>query len=169
MKYLIVFTLILVYISFGNELGYTNASPLYTHFTYMFQHASALHLLINSLAFIGTYTSLEKHMNRWVFLGLSSGCSVLASFGAMHDEPTVGISGAVYVMTGLYTGITLLDKHIKIADTRKYLLYIGCIIISLSVSFVKGNSNFLLHLDSLVIGMVISVPVARLKSHADTE
>jgi hypothetical protein len=108
-------------------------------------------------------------MNRWIFLGLSSGCAVLASFGAMHGEPTVGISGTVYVMTGLYTGITLLDKHIKIADTRKYLLYICCIVIFLSVSFIKGNSNFLLHLYSLVTGMVISIPVTKIKSYANPD
>ncbi|GAB6123859.1 rhomboid family intramembrane serine protease [Dysgonomonas termitidis] len=169
MKYLIILILILTYIFFGNELGYTNVSPLYTHFTYIFRHASVLHLLINSLAFIGIYTSMEKHLNKWVFLGISLGCSALASFGAMYDKPTVGISGIVYAMTGLYLGITLLHKHIKIADTRKYLLYICCIVISLSVSFVKEDSNFLLHLYSLVIGIAVSVPLVRLKSHNDPD
>jgi rhomboid protease GluP len=169
MKYLIIFILILTYIFFGNELGYTNTSPLYTHFTYIFQHVSVFHLLVNSLAFTGIYTSLEKHLDKWVFLGISFGCSVLASFGAVYGKPTVGISGVVYAMTGLYLGITLLYKHIKIADTRKYLLYILCIVISLSVSFVNGNSNFLLHLYSLVMGFALSVIVVRLKSHADTD
>lgn len=157
MKYLIILILIFVYILFGNELGYTKVSPIYTHITYIFQHASILHLIFNSLAFIGIYTSLERLVNRWIFLSISFFVAVITSFGAMYDKPTVGLSSVVYSMIGLYIGITLISKKAKIADTQKYLLFIVCIIISLTISYFKDNSNFILHLYCLFCGLIISV------------
>lgn len=158
MKYLVILILILVYSIFENELGYTNSSPLYTHITYIFQHASILHLIFNSLAFIGMFTSLEKFANRWLFLSASFLCAVLSSFGAIYDKPTVGISGVIYVMIGLYIGITLIYKGAKIADTRRYLLFIFGIVFCLVVSLFHENSNFILHLYCLLCGLAVSVP-----------
>lgn len=158
MKYFIVLILISVYILFGNELGFTTSSPLYTHITYIFQHASILHLVLNSLAFIGIYTSLEKFANRWLFLSISLLCAILTSFYAMYDKPTVGISGVIYVMIGLYVGITLIYKKSKIADTRKYLLYIIGIVFCLVISRFHKNSNFYLHLYCFLCGIIVSIP-----------
>lgn len=160
MKYLVILILIFVYNLFGNELGYTNSSHIYTHVTYIFQHASILHLVFNSLAFIGMYASLEKFVNRWLFLSLSLFCAILTSFGAMYDKPTVGISGVIYVMIGLYVGITLLYKKAKIADTRRYLLFIFGIVFCLVVSRFHASSNFLLHSYCLLCGLIVSFPLS---------
>ena len=52
MKYIFVLTFFIVFFTFDKSIGYTNTSPIWTHFTYMFQHANIIHLGINSLAFI---------------------------------------------------------------------------------------------------------------------
>lgn len=156
-KYLFILVFIVIYILFGIELGYTNTSPLYTHITYIFQHASILHLIINSISFIVVFTMLDKLADRKMFIPISFAIGVVASFWAMYDIPTVGVSAVIYAMIGLYIGITLFHKDIKIADTRKYLLFIFCIILSLAISYFKEGSNYLIHLNSLFLGCTFRV------------
>lgn len=158
MKYFILLILVTVYVLFGKELGYTLHSSIYTHITFHFQHASILHLLINSLTFISIYTALERFVNKWIFLPVSFICSTLASFVAIYDIPTVGISGIIYVMIGLFIGISVFSKKAKIEDIKKYLLFILSIAICLFIGHIRGNSNIPLHVYSLMLGFFCSVP-----------
>lgn len=166
MKYLFVLAFIVVYILFGTELGYTDSSPLYTHFTYLFQHASVGHLFINSVSFIVLYTLLQRFMRPKVFLPVSLAIGIIASFFSMHTVPTVGISSAIYAMLGLYLGTTLFDKRIKIADTRRYGVYIGCIAIGLLISYFRKGSNFEVHIISLGMGIIVIFTSITLKVKA---
>lgn len=159
-KYLFILIFILVYILFGTELGYTNTSPIYTHFTYIFQHASVTHLIVNSISFIVVFTMLDKLTERKMFLPASFTIGVLVSFLAMYDIPTVGVSAVIYVMIGLYIGVTLFYKDIKITDTRKYLLRIVVITIGLTISMIRTNSNFYIHIYSLVFGFITILPLS---------
>lgn len=169
MKYLIVLICIIVYIFFGNELGFAIGTPWYTHFTYIFQHASVWHLVINSLAFIGFYTQLEKINNYPSLRGgttkqptthyplpTSLLIAFLASFVSMYKLPTVGLSGVVYAMIGIYIGQTLTDANIKIANTRRYMLFLLAVGLSLTISLFTHNSNIILHIVCLVIGLVVA-------------
>lgn len=167
-KYLFILVFIIIYILFGIELGYTNTSPLYTHITYIFQHASILHLIINSISFIVVFTMLDKLTERRMFLPVSFTIGVLTSFLAMYDIPTVGVSAVIYAMIGLYIGLTLFYKDIKIADTRKYLLNICIITIGLTISMIRTNSNFHIHIISLILGFLISLLLS-FKSNTKTK
>jgi membrane associated rhomboid family serine protease len=119
MKYLYILTFIIVYVSFGLELGYTDSSLWYTHFTYMFQHAGIVHLLLNSIAFISLFTALEKQVNKWLLSACIIAISFLASFAAMHDMPTVGASGMVYAMIGMFFGMVTRGAERKAGQTYK--------------------------------------------------
>jgi len=169
MKYLFVFIFIVVFILFGLGLGYTSTSPIYTHFTYMFQHAGIIHLIINSLAFISMFRQVEKYMNKFLLSGLIILCAFVSSFFAMYQIPTVGASSMVYSLLGIYLGLITLSDKIKIADTRKFLLFIFCITVVLSVSYFKHNSNFLVHIYSLLIGFMISIPLSLSKKNKTSE
>ncbi|MFT3994397.1 MAG: rhomboid family intramembrane serine protease [Dysgonomonas sp.] len=160
MKYLFVLIFIVVFILFGVDLGYTTSSPLYTHITYMFQHAGIIHLLINSLAFISMFRQVEKYVNKYLLSFLIILCAFASSFLAMYQIPTVGASSMVYAMLGIYLGLIAFCDKIKIADTRKFLLFIFCIVAILSASYFKHNSNFLVHICSLLIGFVVSIPIS---------
>lgn len=163
MKYLFVLIFIFVFIVFGLNLGYTNTSPLHTHITYMFQHAGIMHLIINSLAFISMFRQVEKHLNKYLLSTLIIFCAFISSFLAMYQIPTVGSSSMVYAMVGIYLGLITFSDKIKIADTRKFLLFIFSIIVVLSVSYFKHNSNFLVHIYSLLIGFIASIPICLFK------
>lgn len=160
MKYIYVLIFMIIYIFFGLELGYTHQSPLYTHFTYMFQHSGMAHLLINSFAFIGMFRTMGKFVNKWTLSVSIITVSFVASFIAIYNIPTVGASAMIYTMIGMFFGMTTYSKNIKIADTKKYLLFLSVILISLTISFFKHNSNFVLHLSSMILGFIISIPIS---------
>lgn len=66
----------------------------------------------------------------------------------------------IYAMIGIYIGITSISRRIKIADTRKYLLFIVRVAVGLLTSLLRPNSNSLVHLWSLAFGFITSLPLA---------
>lgn len=159
MKYLFVITFVVTYYVFGLELGYVSHSSLCTHLTYMFQHASIMHLVLNSIAFISIFHILQRLLKKRYIVVSMVLCGFVASFLSAKAIPTVGASSMVYAMIGTYIGLTSLCSQIKIADTRKYLLFMSCVGLGLLVSLLNPNSNSLVHLYSLILGVVISIPV----------
>ncbi|MCL2650321.1 MAG: rhomboid family intramembrane serine protease [Candidatus Azobacteroides sp.] len=151
MKYIFVLIFLIVFITFDKSIGYTDKSPVWTHFTYMFQHANIIHLTINSLAFIGMFRILEKIINKYELAIAILLIGFLASFMSMYQLPTVGISGAIYAMVGIYFGM-ITTKKLIIKDKNKLYVFIFSIILCLTVSFFKHNSNFWLHIFSLIMG-----------------
>ena len=164
LKYLFVFIFIFVFAWFEKTLGYTTTSPLYTHFTYMFQHAGVMHLFINSFVFIGMFRAVEKYVNKWM---LSVSCILIgftASFLSVYDIPTVGASGMIYAMIGMFVSITIFYKGAKINDIKKYAIFILAVCLSLLLSYFKHNSNFWLHVYSLSMGVVFGMIVSIYKN-----
>jgi len=155
MKYVFVLVFILVYVFFGSELGYTNTSPFYTHITYLFQHAGLIHLMVNSLAFVGIFRATERLISKWILILASLTGGFLLSFLAADDLPTVGASGMIYMMTGLYVGITAFSNGIKILNLRKYVIFLTTVVIALTVSSLSKTSNHILHSLSFLTGIFI--------------
>jgi membrane associated rhomboid family serine protease len=123
----------------------------------MFQHAGIVHLIVNSLAFIGMFRVLEKFVNRWYISVSAVLIAFMMSFLSMYDIPTVGASAMVYVMIGIYISVTQLYDNIKIVNRKKYILFLLCVAVSLIVSYFKPQSNFFLHAFSLLMGISCGV------------
>ena len=152
MKYLFALIFILVFIFFDNSIGYTNTSPTYTHLTYMFQHSNIIHLIINSFAFIGMFRVMERFVNKWTLPALIILTAFASSFLSMYDIPTVGASGMIYAMIGMFFGLIISgEAPIKI-DKKKMSMFIFMVLFSLIISFFKQNSNFVLHIYCMIIG-----------------
>jgi membrane associated rhomboid family serine protease len=166
MKYLFILIFILAYIFSGVEIGYTASSPLYTHITYMFAHAGLAHLLVNSLAFMGMFHALEtlRLCKGWVLALSMMTCAFMASFPAQYDMPTVGSSSMVYAMIGAYLIWIWKCKTIKITDRAKFITFIICICAGLTISYCKTDSNFMLHILSLLCGGVFAGGLAMKQS-----
>jgi len=153
MKYLFVITFIVVYACFGNEIGYTSNSPVWAHITYMFQHTGLIHLLFNSIAFIGMYAALSINIKKWQIITFPIICAFTASFLplASFDIPTIGASGVVYAMIGMHIAKTLRRAF----KNKQYRLYLLCILICLTASLFNPNSNFWLHLYASALGFIL--------------
>ncbi|GHV51419.1 hypothetical protein FACS1894181_13230 [Bacteroidia bacterium] len=164
MKYLFILSFVLVHAFCGNGLGYASGTPVWTHFTYMFQHSGIVHLATNSLAFIGMYRAMEKLAGKRALAIYILLLGFALSFAAQHDIPTVGASGMVYVMAGMYAGYIFPMKHSPAIPPRNHILFLISILLFLVASYFKQNSNFALHIYSFLAGTFLYTILCHLKN-----
>lgn len=143
MQYLIVLVFLINFFAFNNG-GYFIGSSLSTHFSYIFCHANGFHLFFNSLAFIGIYRAM-----RFKYVVITFFIAVVASFFAQYTIPTVGASGWIYAMFGVYSGFLI--KGIVTKNKLAFFLSVG---LMFTVSVFKHNSNWILHLISYSLGLI---------------
>ena len=160
-KYILSLIFIVVYLLFGNEIGFATNSPIWTHFTYSLQHASITHLVINTLVFINVFRTMEYFASWKELLPTIYVCAVAASFMAVKDVPTVGASGMIYALLGMMSVIVAFNK-----STLKQKLTFFCSIgIMLLISYFNSNSNFLVHILAFCAGAVLWVLRGKLDNH----
>jgi membrane associated rhomboid family serine protease len=152
-KYCFVLAFITVFLLFDKRLGYTDTSPVWTHFTYMFQHAGTGHLILNSVAFIGMFRTLKGFMGKWRLAVAIVAIAFAASFLSLHALPTVGASGMVYAMTGILLG-GIASKKIRTPEKKQLCMFILAVTIALASSFFKNGSNFWLHAICMATGFL---------------
>jgi membrane associated rhomboid family serine protease len=156
MKYLFVLLFLAAFIFPAQKMGYTDTSPIWSHFTYMFRHAGIIHFAVNSLAFMGMFRMLEKYMKNWILALSICAIGFITSFFSAGNIPTVGCSSCVYAMIGIFLALVVLDV-IVFRKPANLLIFIISIMVCLIVSFFKSNSNFWLHLFSLQIGFIVGI------------
>ena len=98
--YLLFAAFMLVFLFFGKEIGYSDGSPWWTHFTYIFQHGSWLHLLLNSVALWSLFHVINRFYRPVIIFIVAVAVAVAASFFCIYDKPVVGASGMVYSLLG---------------------------------------------------------------------
>ncbi|MFA5617517.1 MAG: rhomboid family intramembrane serine protease [Syntrophorhabdaceae bacterium] len=148
LRYIIILSFVTVYILYGRELGFTDCSPLWTHFTYSFQHASIIHLVVNCLVFFSVSQTMIRLIKPYVLFPIIYIIAVLTSFAAMKDIPTVGASGMIYAVFGMQTVIVVFNK----ATAKQKRLFFFGIALMLTVSFFNGGSSFIVHAASFTYG-----------------
>jgi membrane associated rhomboid family serine protease len=161
-KYLFILLFLTVHLCFDASPGYTLHSPLWTHFTYMFQHASITHLIINSLSFLTIFHLMSSHIRPPLLSVVAILCAFAATFVHIRltlfghpltlttafDLPTVGASAMIYALSGMY----LYQLFTLRCPFRIFRPLTIAITISLTFSFFTPGSNFALHLSALLAG-----------------
>jgi membrane associated rhomboid family serine protease len=142
-----------VYFTFGTEAGYSLSAPWYRHFTYMFQHASLLHLCINSVAFYGVFRLLGRAYKGYAIAGMLAGIAFGVSFFANGDMPTVGSSGMIYAGLGLCIATALGGTRLRIKGRGAFGLFCGLVVAGLLGGLLHRGYNFALHLYALLGGL----------------
>lgn len=171
------FIFLLVYIFFGLELGYTLPLPHeamtgvelppphegragvglgWQHFTYSFQHASFMHLLLNSISFFFFYRILRRYYSGMYIIGIAYAIAVFASFFIYYHKPVVGASAMIYAMIGMWVFVGLSLPTLPMRAWKGW----GRAILSspfwgvgglLTISFFKPNSAAMLHLAAFLL------------------
>lgn len=159
MQYVIVLIFVITFFAFNK--GFTDSSPLYTHFTYMFSHSNLMHLVLNSLAFIGMFRLMKRFINKYVLFITIVLIGFFASFFSEYSIPTVGSSSMVYALIGLFLG-GILIKKISFNGPH-FCIFLLSIFLSLIISFFKQNSNFSIHVISLGMGLMVSFPISKIR------
>nr|WP_298672887.1 hypothetical protein [uncultured Prevotella sp.] len=95
---LIICLMMIPLIPFSSHFAVGASSPLYTHFIYMFGHASFIHWLCNAWSLLVLHNVINYHRTiaAWIF-------SVLASFVLILDRPVLGASVFVSFFMGMIT------------------------------------------------------------------
>lgn len=154
-KYLLITIFVISFLCGDTSWGYTRESALYTHFTYIFQHASLLHLIVNSSSFLALFRAHEKITPTRIILSISITSAVIASFFTAKDIPTIGASGMIYAMIGSLTSLLIKKKAIIKKRLSMFVFLLGTSL-SLTISLFQPNSNFSLHLLSMILGATIT-------------
>lgn len=163
MRYLFLLTFVFVFIFFDISIGYTHSSPLYTHLTYMFQHAGIMHLTVNTISFMAMFRVVQKCIASPVLTAIILLAAFACSFLAACSIPTVGASPMVYTMVGLVIGFVA-TRRLRFGNKSALRIFLLSIFLSLSVSALKHNSNFALHLYALAFGLLIAAARGKLKT-----
>jgi hypothetical protein len=79
----------------------------------------------------------------------------IASFFSEHLLPTVGASSMVYAMLGMMYG--LVCREIVSFKKDILVLNVGFMVTSMIISYSTVNSNFSIHLISLLLGFGVGV------------
>ena len=155
MRTIFIITFFVVFVTFGNDIGYTSTLPIWKHFTYVFQHGSVLHLIINSFSFYMLFGMLQRFIRPSVIIAIGYTSAVVMSFFASYGVPVVGASGMIYAMLGIYL---YLIKVKRIAFKNKTSLYVmlASITAFLIISLIKPNQAGMLHLLCLLNGFQVS-------------
>ena len=151
MQYVLVLVFWITFFVFNS--GYSITSPFYTHFTYMFSHASWLHIILNTYVFMVMYRVVKPYVKHlWLVIIL---IAFLASFLVEYSLPTMGASGMVYSMIGMFLWLVV-SKVVSFPKRKNLILFIVSIILSFLISYFKESSATLLHFYCMVLGFVYS-------------
>lgn len=156
MKYLFLLIFILIYLS-GINIGYAQHTPEYTHFVYMFQHTNILHLTLNTFSFISFARMLEKVIPQYFLYGYVYVAAVIASYASIKLHPTIGASGMVFALLGIYITLSICGKKLKIINKSKYLIWLFSIITSAVILAFNPHINNLNHLYAFIIGTIVGI------------
>lgn len=154
MKYLFILTFFITYIFFGLELGFTGPTPIWKHVTYMFQHGSIWHLLINSFSFFLMFRLLQRYIKSGHITVMILTAAFSMSFLCTYTRVVVGASGMVYAMLGMYFYLVSI-RFIRFKNKMSLVLSVISVLTFLTISFFKHNSAGMLHLSCLLSGFTI--------------
>lgn len=114
---------------------------------YMFSHANMMHLFVNLLSFIVIYKAVDEpylFFKMWVV-------AVLSGIGSIALLPTMGCSGMIVAMFGLFIG-QVINHRLRIIDKKQFAIYVLSFVFFLIICLFNRNINNINHLIALVIG-----------------
>lgn len=129
--------------------GFSVGAPWWTHFTYIFFHGNLIHLACNVYALWLCLN--ERTYPKHILIPILYAITVTSSFVYIPEQPTVGISGAIFAMLGI---------NLVRVPTRINILYMVVILIS---GFVIPQIAGAIHLTSFLIGCTIAIFTQNIK------
>ncbi len=125
--------------------------------TYMFLHAGALHILMNSFALLYIGMFLEPLMGRFRYVSaylLTGVCAGLVSIAVHSNSVGVGASGAIFGLYGVFLSV-LTTSHIQKTMRKTMLRGILFFVVYNLMAGLQGNTDNAAHIGGLISGFII--------------
>ena len=141
----------------GNLRAATINGEWWRLITCMFLHGGAMHLLMNTYAMLYIGMFLEPLMGKFRFAStylLTGVCASLMSIAMHPNSVSIGASGAIFGMYGVFFSI-LTTSHIQKAQRTTMLRSILFFIVLNLMTGMQGNTDNAAHVGGLLSGIAI--------------
>ncbi|AJD90140.1 hypothetical protein JMA_08230 [Jeotgalibacillus malaysiensis] len=151
----------------GNEILFTLAGinglisegEYYRLVTPIFAHADLFHVLFNTFSLVLFAPALERLLGSVQFIVVYMLAGIIANVATWVLQPpfysSVGASGAIFGLFGLYAAIWLIYKQGAPMEIRQVMVPI--IVISVVMTFFSSNINVTAHIAGLIAGIFIGL------------
>lgn len=136
---LLACALMLPIIPFSKYVAAGTTSPLFTHFVFMFGHASVLHWLCNTWGLL-----MLHNLFKWRRLITAWGLSVILSFVFIPDKPVLGAS----VFVAFFMGLIAVQQFRR--DKTAAILTLLILVISCFLPGFAGSYHIILYLAGML-------------------
>lgn len=157
MKHIIPAIFITVYLTGCQQLGYSTQSPLYTHFTYMFQHANIIHLIINTYSYTTLFNKLSATIPPLRLATYTYSAALITSFCSAHPTPTVGASGMIMALLAIYITLPILGKKLTIVSQKRFYTWVTFTLLTATITSWLPAINALNHLFAFITGTLLAL------------
>lgn len=130
--------------------GISTTSPWWCLFTYSFVHLSFTHLLVNAFVFLSYWRKMKGIINLYFFIPLIITVPVIAAILSAHTDITVGASGIIYAIIGIYIVAFPLPRNVLIK-------FITLIVLSFALTCFLPTVNTGIHIYSFLLSLVVSL------------
>ncbi|PKR77015.1 rhomboid family intramembrane serine protease [Halalkalibacillus sediminis] len=125
--------------------------------TPIFLHAGFTHVLFNSFSLVLFGPVLERMLGKFKFILAYLICGILANVATLYLAPlnyaSVGASGAIFGLFGLYVFMLLFRQDLLDSQSRQMIMVI--VIFALVMTFVNSNINIYAHIFGLIAGVAL--------------
>lgn len=156
----VIILLFVLFFIMPNDYGYYKDSSFISHLLFSFNHTSIFHVAINCVGFYFFSKWLFNiHSGKyWLTLGIPVLVSIASSYMVnFYSIPTVGFSGVVYAMIGVYLASVLFDDSLEVVDKKIFLTWLLVLCLFIVVGLLPfTSSNGILHLVTMFLGCFIA-------------
>lgn len=133
-----------------DKVGFMIGGRWWTYLTYNFFHVNFLHLALNCYGLFVVLRVLPKYGNILIIMAGALTASMTAAILSPHVLPTIGISGFIFALIGMYSVIMISSNNKN--SIVFFLLTLGWIYLGFFL-----NVNSLLHLGSFLFGFIFYI------------
>ncbi|MFB1082988.1 rhomboid family intramembrane serine protease [Jeotgalibacillus sp. JSM ZJ347] len=148
-----------VFVTLGGINGLISAGEYYRLVTPIFVHADLWHVLFNTFSLVLFAPALERLLGSFQFSVVYLLAGIIANVATWVLQPadyfSVGASGAIFGLFGLYGAIWLIYKEAAPLEIRQIM--VPLIVISIVMTFFGSNINVTAHIAGLAAGVFIGL------------
>lgn len=135
------------------QFGLYEGCEWYSYITFSIIHISFFHLAFNMLCLVSLYKAMRRFADKISTIIIPTLSVFIASLMATMDRTTVGCSGIIFSLLGMYTTYLYLNK---IRGRNKFIILTSILVLFQTI--IGFNLiNWKIHLYSFALGVIFTI------------